>query len=232
MLPGQVIPVMRAMQGHPELSRLWKKHIDRIIKKHGFKPTVHEPCLYLGFVQGERCIFKRQVDDFALATASEETAHHFLHLLDNEITMPMKRLGLISLFNGIDILQSKYFIKISCQTYIEKMAKRHLDFWMRDLKMTTFKPMKSFMKSFDTAVGDPDEKVQANLEKEYKFGNRSGFGEIIYAVTSRGTMLTTQCLPRRTTLQCSTAHHQVPASHKVRWYLLLESKTIGVPTRT
>jgi hypothetical protein len=58
---GQVIPVMRAMQGHPESSRLWEKHIDRIIRKHGFKPTIHEPCLYIGYVRGERCIFKRQV---------------------------------------------------------------------------------------------------------------------------------------------------------------------------
>jgi hypothetical protein len=54
---GQVIPVMRAMQGHPESSRLWEKHIDQIIQKHGFKPTVHEPCLYIRYVRGERCIF-------------------------------------------------------------------------------------------------------------------------------------------------------------------------------
>jgi hypothetical protein len=48
--PGQVIPVMRAMQCHPESSRFWEKHINRIIPKYGFKPTVHEPCLYLGEV--------------------------------------------------------------------------------------------------------------------------------------------------------------------------------------
>jgi hypothetical protein len=30
--PGQVIPVMGAMQGHPESSRLWEKHIDQIIR--------------------------------------------------------------------------------------------------------------------------------------------------------------------------------------------------------
>jgi hypothetical protein len=88
--PGQVIPVMRAMQGHPESSCLWEKHIDRIIRKYGFRPTVHEPCLYLGEVRGERCIFKHQVDDFAMAMEHEETAHHFFNLLDDELTMPMK----------------------------------------------------------------------------------------------------------------------------------------------
>jgi hypothetical protein len=62
--------------------------------------------LYVGEVRGERCIFKRQVDDFAIATANEETAHYFFDLLDDELTMSMKRLGLITLFNGVDILQS------------------------------------------------------------------------------------------------------------------------------
>jgi hypothetical protein len=51
LLPGQVIPVMRAMQGHPKSSRLWEKHIDRIIRQYGFKPTAHEPhaCIWEKF---------------------------------------------------------------------------------------------------------------------------------------------------------------------------------------
>lgn len=52
--PGQAIPVHRAMQGHPEASRLWEKHIDRIIKKLRFKATTHEPCLYAREIDGER----------------------------------------------------------------------------------------------------------------------------------------------------------------------------------
>ena len=82
---------MRAMQGHPEVSRLWEKHIDRIIRKNGFKPKTHEPCLYVGYIEGERCIFKRQVDDFALATSKTETAHKVFDLIDDVLTrMPMK----------------------------------------------------------------------------------------------------------------------------------------------
>ncbi|KAL7509705.1 hypothetical protein ACHAXN_011946 [Cyclotella atomus] len=179
------------MQGHPESSRLWEKHIDRIIRKHGFKPTIHEPCLYIGYVRGERCIFKRQVDDFALATENEDTAQHFFDILDDELTMPMKRLGLITLFNGVDVVQSKYFVKISCKTYLEKISVRHLQNWMQDAKLTAYKPLpmpatESFMKSFNIAVGDPDKKIQEALEKEYKFAYRSGIGEIIYAmVTAR-----------------------------------------------
>jgi hypothetical protein len=41
------------------------------------------------------------LDDFAIACESEETAHHLIDILDDELTMPMKRLGFIKLFNGI-----------------------------------------------------------------------------------------------------------------------------------
>ncbi|KAL9178443.1 hypothetical protein ACHAXT_003773 [Thalassiosira profunda] len=43
--PGFVIPVIRAMQGHPEAPRLWEKHADGILRKLDLRPTTHEPCL-------------------------------------------------------------------------------------------------------------------------------------------------------------------------------------------
>jgi hypothetical protein len=81
------------------------------------------------------------VDDFAIATENEETAKQFFDILDDKLTMPMKRLGLITLFNGVDVIQSKHFVKISCQTYIEKISKRHLQNWMNDMKMYTYRPL-------------------------------------------------------------------------------------------
>ena len=178
------------MQGHPEASRLWEKHIDKIVRELGFKPTTHEPCIYEGYIRGERCIFKRQVDDFALATQNPETAHEFFDLIDDKLKMPMKRFGLVTLFNGVDILQSRYYVKMSVQTYLEKISDKHLEAWMNDdLKDMVNRPLpmpatESFKKSFETAVGDPDEKVQHKLEKEYKFKYRSGIGEVIYAMVT------------------------------------------------
>jgi hypothetical protein len=64
---GWVIPVLAAMQGHPESPRLWEKHCNRILKKIGLVPTIHEPCLYLGVIDNEKAYFKRQVDDLAIA---------------------------------------------------------------------------------------------------------------------------------------------------------------------
>ena len=45
-----------AMQGHPEASRLWKKHADKILRSIGLLPTTHEPCLYSGLVNGHRVL--------------------------------------------------------------------------------------------------------------------------------------------------------------------------------
>ena len=39
------VKVLQAIQGHPELPRLWNIHIDSILSKMGFVLTTHEPCI-------------------------------------------------------------------------------------------------------------------------------------------------------------------------------------------
>jgi hypothetical protein len=55
---GQVIPILSAMQGHPESLCLWKKHANSILRDLSLTPTVHEPCLYFGMVEGKLVILK------------------------------------------------------------------------------------------------------------------------------------------------------------------------------
>jgi hypothetical protein len=40
---GEIIPILLAMQGHPETPWLWEKKADAIICDCGLVPTVHEP---------------------------------------------------------------------------------------------------------------------------------------------------------------------------------------------
>jgi hypothetical protein len=51
-----MIPILSAMQGHPESPRHWEKYAD-ILRELGLTPTVHEPCLYSGVINGNRVIF-------------------------------------------------------------------------------------------------------------------------------------------------------------------------------
>ncbi len=81
--PSAVIPVLLAMQGHPESPWLWEKHADAILCKIGLQPTTHEPCLYLGLINGNRVLFLRLVDDFAVACSDKSTANSLFDLLDN-----------------------------------------------------------------------------------------------------------------------------------------------------
>jgi hypothetical protein len=56
--PGEVIPVLSAMQGHPESPRLWEKHTDLILRDNGLAPTIHKPCLYSGIINGNHVLLK------------------------------------------------------------------------------------------------------------------------------------------------------------------------------
>jgi hypothetical protein len=77
---GHVIPVLSAMQGHPESPCLWEKHVNKILRKIGLTPTVHEPCLYSGTINGQRILFMRQVYDFAIAAPDEHTSEILMDL--------------------------------------------------------------------------------------------------------------------------------------------------------
>jgi len=101
---GDVIPILSAMQGHPESPRLWEKHAGAILRECGLTPTVHEPCLYSGMINGHRVIFKRQVDDFVIAAPNEHTANVLFDMIDNKLTIPMKHQGYLDMYNGIDVV--------------------------------------------------------------------------------------------------------------------------------
>ena len=129
-------------------------------------------------------LFKRQVNNFAAAVPSERIANILFDMIDDKLTFPLKRMGLIDLFNGIDVQQTRDWIKISVGTYVERMMQKHLASWM-NTKYTPSKPTplpttQQFMRDFLAATGDPDEKEQKRLSTAMGFTYRSGIGELIY----------------------------------------------------
>jgi hypothetical protein len=63
-----VIPLGRALQGHPEAGAFWEQMANSILKgpELGFKATTHERNLYHGVVCGETVYICHQVDDFSI----------------------------------------------------------------------------------------------------------------------------------------------------------------------
>mmetsp|Transcript_22056 Transcript_22056/g.31603 ORF Transcript_22056/g.31603 Transcript_22056/m.31603 type:complete len:288 (+) Transcript_22056:44-907(+) len=120
-----VVRVCKAIQGHPESPRLWEKHIDKILCDMHFTPTRHKPCLYRGNVNGSIVLFLRQVDNFSVAASDTSICSQIIAQINNKMTMAVKDLGIISRFNGLNIHQTRHYVKITSEKYLRKMLEAH-----------------------------------------------------------------------------------------------------------
>ena len=126
-----VLPVLCALQGHPEAAQLWEEHISAILKDVGFKNTTHEKNIYTGQFCGEKVLSFCQVDDFALGCCQESTAKSVYAnigtklTLHNEAEASFECLGLVDSFDGYDVLQTCDYIKLSAESCIRPLLKAH-----------------------------------------------------------------------------------------------------------
>jgi hypothetical protein len=62
-----VLPVLKALQGHPEAGALWEKYINKILDDIDIVYTTHEQTMYRGNIDGKVVFLRRQVDDLTVA---------------------------------------------------------------------------------------------------------------------------------------------------------------------
>jgi hypothetical protein len=175
-----VVQVCYAIQGHPESAHLWEKHIDKILCDFGMQPTKHEPCLYSGYINNQKVLFLRQVDDFAVASITINAAEQLIHMINQKMRIPVKHLGTIDRFNDIDVQQTRHYIKLSCEKYLYKMLHNHG--WLQE--RTTYQPIPfpadaTYMKTLETAQ-QPNTNQERELLKSKYFNYRSVIGEVLY----------------------------------------------------
>jgi ketosteroid isomerase-like protein len=97
----------------------------------GFKATTHERNLYHGVVRGEIVYICRQVDDFSIASDTRVTADHIISVVNSHATTTSQGIGETTRhgehcrYNGVDIWQTRDYIKISCETYIDRLLQTH-----------------------------------------------------------------------------------------------------------
>ena len=185
---GYVLPVKHALQGHPESPRLWATMIDTIIReKANLQPCTHEPCLYSGYVDGKKVLFLRQVDDFAVACEDPDVSNKVIDLISAELSAPMKKLGVVSRYNGIDVTQTEDYIKIHNSTYIKKILETHE--WLQEPCKMPNNPIPmnndtSYITLLETSKGPEPPLQKFQLENEMGFSYRQAIGELMFAMVT------------------------------------------------
>lgn len=186
-----VIPLYKALQGHPEAGVLWERMInDILLNKMGFKNTAHEKNLYVGTIDGKEVLVCRQVDDFASAAASKETAKKFITELRKYVETEYAELGIetdggmFQRYNGIDVIQTRDYVKLGCESYLDRVLQSHgWDSPKHDVtnldKVLPLNP--TVAARLLDLTGPPEKTVEARaLAKKVGFGFRNLLGELIY----------------------------------------------------
>jgi Reverse transcriptase (RNA-dependent DNA polymerase)/GAG-pre-integrase domain len=183
----KVLPVQHALQGHPESGALWEKFVNAVIAKHGFKSTIHERSLYQGTFNGHRMLICRQVDDLAIGCADPDAIRELVRTICRDDGIDLRDEGVLDSFNGVDVEQTDRYIKISCETYIDKLL-MHYGWSAAGSRDTDSKPigpissstLQQLFADYETSPLDGTSE-HATLEQSAGFSYRSVLGALIYA---------------------------------------------------
>ena len=191
-----VLPILRALQGSPESGRLWEEHCNRTLMSEplNFRTTTHDKTIYQTNYKGEKIFMIRQVDDFSLACDNEETAIEIYNIIGASLRLPKEDkdpfayLGLVSDFNGIDVTQTRKFIKLSCRNYIDRIMTSHG--WETSSPSDnphTATPLRmDVLNQLANHTDGPKEGTREHelLQQKQKFSYRTLLGEMMFAYVS------------------------------------------------
>ena len=86
-----------------------------------FSCAKHKPCFYYGTIDKIHIFLLQQVNDFKVAVPSEVVANSLFTKIQSGLKQPLKLISHLIMFNGINIVQSKCFVNLSCKIYITKI---------------------------------------------------------------------------------------------------------------
>jgi hypothetical protein len=182
-----VLPVLYALQGNPATGNSWADKVEGLLKDDlGFTSTIHETCLYLGSYGGKEFLIGRQIDDFLAVGLEEQPLRDLFQYLATKINI-VAEIGLVSHYNGIDIVQERDYVKIHVGKYIGKILANHG--WEQGTKAESrlIEPLHpSAFKELVEKVPPTEPSEKAELERVAGFAYRTAIGELMYTyVTCR-----------------------------------------------
>ncbi len=66
----------------------------------------------------------RQVDNFAIAAPDARMADIIMDLINNKLSIPIKWQGYLNMYNGVDTLQTKHYIRINIKIFHQKSVQK------------------------------------------------------------------------------------------------------------
>ena len=125
----------------------------------------------------------RQLDDFSVSAKDQQDCKAFIGQIGSHLTVPLNDLGIIRKFNGVNIHQTKWYIKISCEDYLLKILMQH-DWLQLNASMPPI-PMRSdskYQRDLETAECHNTPEEQQHVHQQAGFSFRMATGELIYAL--------------------------------------------------
>jgi hypothetical protein len=135
-------------------------------------------------VDGGPILLLGQVDDFSIASTNPAHCEKVRKDIEERMQNPLNDLGVIKRFNGIDILQARDFVKISCETYIDKIVSHHG--WQHKVAFNQPIPMRAdseSLRKLKLSKGPDDPADAHQLEADMGFSYRQAIGELIFTMT-------------------------------------------------
>jgi hypothetical protein len=96
-----------------------------VLHRHGFKSTTHERSLYQGTYDGWKMLISQQVDDLAIGCRSVDSIGKLVAIICAEDKIDLRNEGILTSFNGVDVIQSRHYIQMTCESYINRFLEHY-----------------------------------------------------------------------------------------------------------
>jgi hypothetical protein len=126
------------------------------------------------------------------------------------------------MFNGINVVQTRDFIKIDCHTYVGKFCAKYLKSWLSKVPLSENCPTPlptnaTWIKKFNAAVGSSDPDEQHKLATKMQIKYIAGVGELIWAMTTCRPDIAFTSVKLSQSNSAPAEHHYHGLKHAIRY---------------
>ena len=120
-----------------------------------------------------------QVDDFSVSAVDQPSCMQIITEIGRHLKAPLNDLGIIRKFNGANILQTRWFIRVSCEDYLTKILTNHD--WLHLKASHQSLPMRSdpqYQRQLELAPRPATPEEQKHVQAQAGFSYRMAMGNL------------------------------------------------------